>query len=127
MGVPVPGTEIEIVDVETGTRVLPRGESGEIRARGPQLMSGYRNRPLETAQALRDGWLYPGDIGAIDDHGVLSIRDRRSLIAGYWPPCKYGEVRQTSTRVGVSNRSAQPYLSREPTSCIFMSVYSGAG
>jgi long-chain acyl-CoA synthetase len=86
VGVPVPGTEIEIVDVETGTRVLPRGESGEIRARGPQLMSGYRNRPLETAQALRDGWLYTGDIGSIDDHGVLSIRDRKkdmAIVGGY--------------------------------------------
>lgn len=86
VGVPVPGTEIEIVDVETGTRVLERGASGEIRARGPQLMRGYRQRPDETAQALRDGWLYTGDIGLIDEDGWLAIRDRKkdmAIVGGY--------------------------------------------
>jgi long-chain acyl-CoA synthetase len=86
VGVPVPGTEIEIVDVETGTRVLPAGERGEIRARGPQLMRGYRNLPQETAQALRGGWLYTGDIGEFDAEGTLYIRDRKKdmlIVGGY--------------------------------------------
>ncbi|MFO1224682.1 MAG: AMP-binding protein [Burkholderiaceae bacterium] len=86
VGAPVPDTTIEIVDVDTGARVLARGDSGEIRVRGPQLMRGYRNRPDETAQALRDGWLYTGDIGAIDDDGFLTIRDRKkdmAIVGGY--------------------------------------------
>jgi len=86
VGVPVPGTEVQIVDPETGTRVLPTGETGEIRARGPQIMTGYRNRPAETAEALRDGWLYTGDIGRMDDDGYLTICDRKKdmvVTAGY--------------------------------------------
>ncbi len=86
VGTAVPRTEVEIVDVETGTRVLGVGERGEIRARGPQIMSGYRNRPEETAEALRDGWLYTGDIGEFDDAGLLYIRDRKkdmAIVGGY--------------------------------------------
>jgi len=86
VGIPVPQTEIQIVDVETGTRVLPVGERGEIRARGPQLMQGYRNLPHESAQALRDGWLYTGDIGELDADGYLYIRDRKKdmvIVGGY--------------------------------------------
>jgi long-chain acyl-CoA synthetase len=86
VGPPLPQTEIEIVDVETGTRVLRVGEIGEIRARGPQIMSGYRNRPKETAEALRGGWLYTGDIGELDTDGYLFIRDRKKdmvIVGGY--------------------------------------------
>ena len=81
VGVPVPQTEVQIVDTETGTRLLAPNEPGEIRARGPQIMSGYRNRPEETAAALRDGWLYTGDIGAIDEDGYLFILDRKKDMA----------------------------------------------
>ena len=63
--------------MESGQKVLPQGESGEIRARGPQVMDGYWQRPEETAAALRDGWLYTGDIGAIDADGHLAIQDRK--------------------------------------------------
>jgi long-chain acyl-CoA synthetase len=86
VGVPLPDTEIQIVDVETGTRVQPAGERGEIRARGPQLMQGYRNLPEETAQTLREGWLYTGDIGELDAEGYLTIRDRKKdmlIVSGY--------------------------------------------
>jgi long-chain acyl-CoA synthetase len=77
VGRPLTATQIEIVDVETGAMVLPASTPGEIRARGPQLMAGYRNRPEETAEALRDGWLYTGDIGELDADGYLFIRDRK--------------------------------------------------
>ena len=77
----MPLTEVEIVDTEIGTRPLGPNEPGEIRARGPQIMSGYRNRPEETASALRDGWLYTGDIGAIDEDGYLFILDRKKDMA----------------------------------------------
>lgn len=86
VGPPVPGTVIDIVDVATGRARLPTGEAGEIRARGPQIMLGYRNRTEETAQALRDGWLYTGDIGRLDADGYLTITDRKKelvIVSGY--------------------------------------------
>ena len=73
VGIALPGTEIRIVE-------------GEIVARGPQLMQGYRNRPQETAEALRDGWLHTGDIGEFDADGYLTIRDRKKdmvIVGGY--------------------------------------------
>jgi long-chain acyl-CoA synthetase len=73
VGLPVPGTEVQIVDPVTGQ---PTDRPGEIRARGPQIMSGYWDRPEETATALRDGWLHTGDIGVIDADGHLAILDR---------------------------------------------------
>ncbi|MGI9149479.1 MAG: long-chain-fatty-acid--CoA ligase [Chloroflexota bacterium] len=86
VGMPAPDTECEIVDVETGTRVLAPGQVGEIRIRGPQVMKGYWNRPEETAIALRDGWLYTGDLGTHDEGGYFSIVDRKKdmiIASGY--------------------------------------------
>ena len=86
VGPALPLTEIQVVDVESGKTVLEVGATGEIRARGPQIMSGYRNRPKETAEALRDGWLYTGDIGEFDADGYLYIRDRKkdmAIVGGY--------------------------------------------
>jgi long-chain acyl-CoA synthetase len=72
VGPPLPMTEIEIVGGDA---------IGEIRARGPQIMSGYLDRPDETAQTLVDGWLYTGDIGRIDEDGYLFIEDRKKDMA----------------------------------------------
>ncbi|MHB8399373.1 MAG: long-chain-fatty-acid--CoA ligase [Candidatus Limnocylindrales bacterium] len=77
VGLPFPSTEAQVVDLETGARVLPPGEVGELRVRGPQVMSGYWERPEETATALRDGWLYTGDISSMDADGYFRIVDRR--------------------------------------------------
>lgn len=85
-GIALPETDIQVVDVGDGVTVLPQGEVGEIRLRGPQLMEGYFGRPQETAEALRDGWLYTGDIGWFDADGFLTISDRKKdmvIVSGY--------------------------------------------
>lgn len=83
VGLPVHNTEQKIVDIETGERELPIGEDGEIIIRGPQIMQGYWKAPEETARALRDGWLYTGDIGHVDTDGFTYIVDRKKEMIKY--------------------------------------------
>jgi len=84
IGLPLPDMEARIVDVETGTQDMPIGEPGELILRGPTIMKGYWNKPEETAQVLRDGWLYTGDIATMDEEGYFYIVDRKKdmIIAG---------------------------------------------
>jgi long-chain acyl-CoA synthetase len=82
-GVLMADTESRIVDLEAGERTLAPGEVGEIVVRGPQVMQGYWNAPEETARALRDGWLYTGDIGWVDDDGYIYIVDRKKEMIKY--------------------------------------------
>ena len=77
VGLPLPNTDLKIVDVETGTQELPVGEDGEICIKGPQIMKGYYKRPEETSATIRDGWFYMGDIGHLDEDGYLTISDRK--------------------------------------------------
>jgi long-chain acyl-CoA synthetase len=82
IGLPLPDTDIKVVDLETGTRDLPLGEAGELCICGPQVMKGYWNRPDETAQALRthgDGrlWFHTGDVARIDEEGYTTIVQRK--------------------------------------------------
>jgi long-chain acyl-CoA synthetase len=82
IGLPLPDTDIKIVDVETGARDLPAGETGELCISGPQVMKGYWNRPDETGRALRrhaDGrvWFHTGDVARIDDEGYTTIVQRK--------------------------------------------------
>lgn len=77
VGVPMAGVDIRIVDLETGTSDMPIGEPGELIAKGPQVMSGYWNNPEETDNAIRDGWLYTGDIATMDEDGFFTIVDRK--------------------------------------------------
>ena len=74
IGIPVPSTEVKCVD-ENGNEVAI-GESGEIIARGPQIMQGYWQKPEETAHALKNGWLHTGDIAKMDADGYFTIVDR---------------------------------------------------
>lgn len=73
-GRPAACNEVEIVDPNDVE--VPRGTVGEIRCRGPNTMLGYWNKPQETAAALRDGWVYTGDAGYMDDEGFVFIVDR---------------------------------------------------
>ncbi|MBN8200780.1 MULTISPECIES: long-chain-fatty-acid--CoA ligase [Bacillaceae] len=83
IGVPWPDTDAAIFSLETGEG-LPAGEVGEIAVKGPQVMKGYWNRPEETAQTLRDGWLLTGDLGYMDENGYFYVVDRKKdmIIAG---------------------------------------------
>ncbi len=76
IGLPWPDTDARIVDIETGMNALPTGEAGELAVRGPQVMKGYWNKPGETAEALRGGWLHTGDIAKMDKDGYFYIVGR---------------------------------------------------
>jgi len=84
IGLPMPDTDLKIVDLSDGTKEMPVGEAGEILIKGPQVMSGYYKMPEETANSLKDGWLYTGDIGKMDEEGYFYIVDRKKdmIIAG---------------------------------------------
>ncbi len=77
IGLPLPDVECKIVDLEDGKTELPIGEIGELLLKGPQVMKGYHNMPTETTNALRDGWLYTGDIVYMDEDGYFYIVDRK--------------------------------------------------
>jgi long-chain acyl-CoA synthetase len=76
-GLPVTDVEIRIVDAETGQAEMPTGEVGEITMRCPQVMLGYYQQPTETANTIRDGWLFTGDLGYLDEDGYMFIVDRK--------------------------------------------------
>ncbi len=77
VGMPIPDTEVKIVDIEDYTKILPLGEAGEIMIKGPQVMKGYWNKPEETANQLKDEWVLTGDIGKMDEDGYFYIVDRK--------------------------------------------------
>ena len=85
IGVPIPSTEVAVLD-DAGEE-MPTGSVGEICIRGPQVMKGYWNRPDETANVFtRDGWLRTGDMGYMDQHGYVRITDRKKdmiVVSGF--------------------------------------------
>jgi long-chain acyl-CoA synthetase len=84
VGLPIPDTEIKIVDPFEGKREMAVGEVGELIARGPQIMKGYLDNPEETANTIRDGWLFTGDLAIMDEDGYFRIVDRKKdmIISG---------------------------------------------
>ena len=86
IGLPLPNTELKLVDPETNEEV-PLGDPGEICVKGPQVMIGYYNKPEETAKAIdKDGYMHTGDVAVMDDEGYLKIVDRTKdmiIVGGY--------------------------------------------
>jgi long-chain acyl-CoA synthetase len=83
IGLPIHDTKQKIVDIETGQIELGVGEEGELIVQGPQVMQGYWKAPEATTEALRDGWLYTGDIGWRDEEGYVTITDRKKEMIKY--------------------------------------------
>jgi len=90
IGVPVPDVDSRIISLDDEVTVLGPNEVGELVISGPQVFKGYHNMPTETTNALRDGWLYTGDIARMDEDGYFYIVDRKKELikpGGYqvWP------------------------------------------
>ncbi|WP_077213280.1 long-chain-fatty-acid--CoA ligase [Bacillus dakarensis] len=86
VGIPVSSTDCRIVDVETGLEDVETGQTGELIIKGPQVMKGYWKNEEETAKALRDGWLYTGDLAVMDEDGYIFIVGRKKdmiIASGY--------------------------------------------
>jgi long-chain acyl-CoA synthetase len=91
IGLPLPDTDVKIVDLETGEREVAVGEEGELCIAGPQVMKGYWNRADETAIALREDaegrtWLYTGDVARMDEDGYTYIVQRKKdmiIVSGF--------------------------------------------
>jgi long-chain acyl-CoA synthetase len=90
IGIPVCNCVSKIMDLETGEQELPPGEIGEIVVKGPMVVPGYWHKPEETAHAIRNGWLYTGDVGKTDENGWFYLIDRKKdliNVSGFkvWP------------------------------------------
>lgn len=90
IGLPLADVDCRIVSLDDSVTVMPVGEIGELIIKSPQVMKGYHNMPTETANTLRDGWLYTGDIARMDEDGYFYIVDRKKELikpSGYqvWP------------------------------------------
>lgn len=84
IGVPFPMMDAKLMDIETGEKEVPQGEPGELCVKGPLVMKEYWDNPAKTAEELKDGWLYTGDIATMDEEGYFFIVDRKKdmIIAG---------------------------------------------
>jgi long-chain acyl-CoA synthetase len=90
IGLPLPDVDAKIISLDDGKTEMPLGEIGELVIKGPQVFKGYHNMPTETANTLREGWLYTGDIARMDEDGFFYIVDRKKELikpGGYqvWP------------------------------------------
>ncbi len=129
VGVPLPGTEIRIVDMETGNYDVQDNELGELIVRGPQVMLGYWNNEAETAQSMRNGWFYTGDICYRDSDGYHFVVDRKKdmvIVGGYNVyPREVDEVLYEHPAVAEAVVVGIPHRSRGEVLKAFIVVRSG--
>ncbi len=90
IGIPLPNTQLMVVDPVDSSRIIPLGETGEMLVRGPQIVEGYWNKPEETRQTFVDGWCCTGDIVKVDEDGWVYLVDRKKdmiISSGFkvWP------------------------------------------
>jgi len=131
IGIPIPDTECRIVDLERGIDDVPVGESGEVLIRGPQVMTGYLDKPEETAATLtKDGWLHTGDIGKMDEEGYFYIVDRKKdmIISGGYNiyPRDIEEVFFEHPRVMEATAIGVPHPKRGEAVKVFVVPMEGA-
>jgi len=116
VGLPLPGTDVKIVDLETGLKELPRGEDGEIAAHGPQIMKGYWGRPDADEEVFRTiggrRYFCTGDIGHLDEDGFIVITDRKKdliLVGGFNAyPKEIEEVLYTHPKIAAAAVIGKP-------------------
>ena len=131
VGIPFPDTDCKVVDIATGEKELGVGEEGEIIIKGPQIMKGYWNMDEETASTLRNGWLYTGDIGKMDEDGYFYIVDRKKemIIAGGYNiyPREVEEVLYEIPGIAEVAVTGVPHKYRGETVWAFVVAKQGAG
>jgi long-chain acyl-CoA synthetase len=119
IGVPVPGTDVRIVDVDDASHDVPLGAAGELWVRGPQVFSGYWNQPEESAAMLSDGWLHTGDVAVMDNDGFVTIVDRKRdviLASGFSIfPSEIEDVLNAHPAVATSAAVGVPHFYRGET------------
>ncbi|MCL8208453.1 MAG: AMP-binding protein [Actinomycetia bacterium] len=124
VGVPLPGYDARIVDVDDRARTLGPGEVGELALKGPAVVPGYWRKPEETARAIVDGWLYTGDVAVMDPAGWIFIVDRKKdmiIASGYkvWPR-EVEDVlwRHPAVREAVVVGEPDPYRGESPVAYV---------
>ncbi|MBI9077488.1 MAG: long-chain fatty acid--CoA ligase [Desulfatibacillum sp.] len=129
IGLPIPNTDARIVDLETGEKDMPVGESGELIVQGPQVMKGYWNRMDDTAETIRDNWLYTGDIAKMDEEGYFYIVDRKKdmiLSGGYNVyPRDIDEVYYLNDKISEVCTVGIPHPSRGEAAKVFIVLKAG--
>lgn len=129
IGIPISDTECRIVDLENGTQDMPVGERGELIVKGPQIMRGYKDKPEETAETLKDGWIYTGDIATIDEDGYFYIVDRKKdmIISGGYNvyPRDIDEVFYQNPKVQEACSIGVPDAKRGESAKIFIVLKEG--
>ncbi len=129
VGLPISDTLARIVDLENGVDDMPIGERGELIVKGPQIMRGYKGKPEETANTLKDGWIYTGDIATMDEDGYFYIVDRKKdmIISGGYNvyPRDIDEVYYTHPKVQEACSIGVPDAKRGEAVKIFIVLKEG--
>jgi len=124
IGIPNPDVDIRIVDIDTGLKDMPPGETGELITQTPTLMQEYWENPDETKKAIRDGWLYTGDMAKMDEDGFIFLVDRKKdmiLASGFNVyPREIDEVMYTHPKVFHSCTIGVPDPKRGETVKVFI-------